>query len=586
MAVKVFISYKRHDADTERLLPPLLEALNRFGYVPFQDVKNIDPGEDWDEVLRRKIEYADEFLLLLSAAAAESDRVEDEVRNADTFRRSRKNKKPGIIPIYINFDGPLNPALTRILDPLEHLPWSSEADTPIVIERIRTLVRERRRPELIKKTIAAALAALLIILFAHSMVQIAQIRNARSSVADALAAFGRLRADQRLLVPRLWLAGRWKPETLAAQAVEEHAAPMLASTARKELDHGLLLSAQAAVLRGRNMTDIAQRVYNEQHYEFLVTSIDAREEIAGRSLAVSTDAKAYRIAVGGHIWRCAEPIGQRPCVELAPSSRQPVVAAAAFDSQTLRLVGYSGDVTKLDLVSGQESSPSATDATFVAADQGNVATSFDRRADGGISVRVDQAESALRPRDSSDLGRLKMLAFGPCDDCITTLGIDGVVKIWRWSSTAAGNVRTLPGKALLLAASRSGHRLALISSAGDLGFYDADANAEVRSPSIDLSDAESMAISPDGRHVAVVHGGNVTIFDGATFWTLTDATKRPKSIAVAFAGNDYLVTRTPSDARVWRLRSPDRRDLTPNERWTEWRQKFGLGGAGVITRED
>ena len=49
MAVKVFISYKRNDADTERLLPPLREALERFGYVPFQDVKSIDLGEDWDD---------------------------------------------------------------------------------------------------------------------------------------------------------------------------------------------------------------------------------------------------------------------------------------------------------------------------------------------------------------------------------------------------------------------------------------------------------------------------------------------------------------------------------------------------------
>jgi hypothetical protein len=587
MAVKFFVSYKRNDPDTERLLPPLRKALKGFRYKVFQDVVDIDPGENWETKLSDSIEGADEFLLLLSAAAAQSERVEDEVHIANTFWRS-KNKKPRIIPIYINIDTAQNPKLQRILeDPrIEHLSWKSEENTQYIAQRIREMVNKRRLLPRIAKTTAAMVAALLTILFVHSMIQIAQLRNARSSVADALAAFSRLRGHEHLFVPRLWLAGRWKPETLAAQALEEHAAPMLASTVRKEVDHGLLLSAHAAVLRGGNITNVAQRVYDEQHYDFLVTSIEAREEIAGRSLAVSTNPTEWHIAVGGHIWSCAEPIGQRPCVERAANSQQPVVAAAAFDSQTLRLVGYSGDVTTLDLLSGQESLSSTSDATFVAADQGDVATSFDHRGGGGISVSIDQAESVLRPRDSGDLGRLKMLAFGPCDDCITTLGIDGMVKIWRWSSTTAGNVRTLPVKALLVAATRSGHRLAVISSAGDLRFYDTDGKPEGASPSIDLADAESMAISPDGGHVAVVHGGNVTIFDGAAFWTLTAATKQPKAIAVAFAGNDYLVTRGPSDARVWRLRSTERHDLSPSERWTEWRKKFGLGGAGVVTRED
>src|SRR3954447_10469939 len=585
MAVRFFVSYKRNDPDTERLVTPLCEELEGFRYKVFRDVIDIDPGENWETKLSDSIESADEFLLLLSAAAAQSDRVEDEVRIANTFWKS-KNRKPRILPVYINLETVQNSKLQRILEDtrINHLTWKSETDTPIIAGRIRALVNKRRLLPRIAITTAVVLATLLIGLFVHSMIQIAQLHNPRS-VADALAAFDRLRGHERLFVSRLWLAGRWKPETLAAQALEERAAPMLASTVRKEVDHGLLLSAQASVIRGGNITNVAQRVYNEQQYDFLVTSIDPREEIAGRSLAVSTNAKEWRIAVGGRIWNCAEPIGQRPCVESPRSSRQPVVAAAAFNSQTLRLVGYSGDVTTLDLLSGQESSPSATDATFVAVDQGDVATSF--ATPGGTSVSVDPAGPSLRPHDSGDFGRLKMLAFGPCDDCIATLGFDGVVKILRWRSPrAADNPLVLPGKALLLAATRSGHRMAVISSKGDLAFYGANAKPEGASPPIDLAEVESMAISPDGRYVAVVHGGNVTIFEGADFRTLTAAAKQPKTIAAAFAGSDYVVTRGPSDARVWRLRSTERRDLAPIERWTEWRKKFGLGGAGVITRED
>jgi hypothetical protein len=588
MAVTFFISYKRGDAETERLLPPLRTALKDFGYQVFVDV-DIDIGKNWEEELRHNIECADEFLLLLSAAAAKSERVEDEVRIADTFRNS-KNKKPRVLPIYINLeDGPENPALKRILDPIEHLKWKSEGDTSEVAARIRAMVRARRRPAVIAKATVAIAAALLIVLFVHSVIQIVQLRSARSSVTDARAAHGRLRSAERLLVPHLWLVGPWRPDALLGQSLDEHAAPMLVSNRRNDLDQGLLLSAEAAALRGGNVTDTAQRVYNEQHYELLVTSAAASEEIAGRSLAVTSNASEWRIALGGHIWNCAEPIELQPCVVSPVTSRLPVVVAASFDSHdTLRLVGYSGEETRLNLLSGEEPSREGNYATFVAADRGDVATSFDHVSAVGPSVKVDAAGTALRPRSSGDLGRLKMLAFGPCDGCIATLGIDGAVKIWRWSPDGAVRPIVPAGTALLLASSSSGHRLALIDSKGDLTFYSgADTKPEGDVPVIDLRAAESMAMSPDGHRLAVVHGGNVTIFeDGAAFWTLVAATKQPASTAVAFAGNEFLVTRTPNDARVWRFRSTERREIGPEQRLVEWRKKFGLSGAATGAGKD
>ena len=607
MAVRFFVSYKRNDADTESLLPPLRKALEGFRYYVFfnyevlQDV-DIDAGDEWRKTLKSNIELSEEFLLLLSAEAEKSPYVQGELKTAKEFWDSKKKRprakyfwhskyeQPRLIPIYIKLKKSENPELNSILvlDDIHHLEWNSDADTPIVAERIRKLVGKRRRLGVIVRAAAAVLAAVLISFFVHSTIQVVQIRNARSSAAETLAAYDRLRAAERLFVPRLWLVGGWKPQTLIAQALNERAGQILTSPLRNQVDQGLLLAAQAAMLSGGKLSDAAQRVYDEQHYESLVTSIAAGQEIEGRSLAVSSEAAPWRIAIGGRIWSCAEPIGQHPCAASARRSRLKVVDAAGFDSQTLRLVGYSGEVTTLDLLSGRESSAPVTDATFVAVDHGDVATSFDHGAAGGPSVRVDPAGSAVGPVISSDFGRVKMLAFGPCSDCIATRGMDGVAKIWHWTSRSdAGNPRVLPGKALSLAATRSGRRLALINSAGDLVFYGADAKPEGAAPLIDLSDAESMAMSPDGRHLAVVHAGNVTIFDdGTTFRTLIVATKQPRAIAVAFAGNDFLVTRTPVDARIWRLRSTDRRDLGPKERLSEWRKKFGLAGAGVVQGKD
>src|SRR3954453_4944662 len=114
MAVRFFVSYKRNDPDTERLLPPLCKAVEGFRYKVFRDVVDMDPGENWETKLSDSIESADEFLLLLSAAAAQSDRVEDEVRIANTFWKS-KNRKPIILPVYINHETVQNPKLQPIL---------------------------------------------------------------------------------------------------------------------------------------------------------------------------------------------------------------------------------------------------------------------------------------------------------------------------------------------------------------------------------------------------------------------------------------------------------------------------------------
>src|SRR4051794_18416032 len=148
MAVRFFVSYKRNDPDTERLLPPLRKALEGFRYNVFfkyrvfQDL-DIDGGEKWKKELNRNIECADEFLLLLSAAAAESRYVQDEVRFADFFR-TPANRKPRILPIYINVEKSENAELKQILnlDDLEHLNWKSEKDTPNVISEVRRLVRK------------------------------------------------------------------------------------------------------------------------------------------------------------------------------------------------------------------------------------------------------------------------------------------------------------------------------------------------------------------------------------------------------------------------------------------------------------
>jgi hypothetical protein len=573
MAVEIFISYKRNDPDTQSLFEPLLKVLRRFRYKPVYDTQDLDAGEPWESTIEDKIEHADFFVLLLSEAASRSEQVKKERDAAN--RGYRRRKRPRIIPVGVNFEP---------RDVLEELTWHSGEDPePIAIE-IRKIIRKARRWGVIARTAAAIAAALLLAFVAFSSIQITRLTDPRTDEGVVLAAYAQLKGSERLLVPRLWLSGRWAPETMAAQAFETRAAPMLQSSRRACVDHGLLLHAQAAALRNAPISAQVWTAYsNELHYDLLVTTIDAGDEISNRSLTANAGPARWIIAAGNRVWSCPQPLGQQPCGPLMKSRHQShVISEALVTDQTLLLAEYLGErrLTRLNLDSGVEEDI-ATEAAYVAADRGDVAIAFDHRQPGTPSVRIDLAGNALGPEWSGDLGRLREIAFGPCDDCISMIEAKGTGKVWRRGS---GRNQTTPlGDGLLqLAATRVGHRLAFIDRRGRLAFSGADPRQTTPGPTIDLRGTGAMSISPDGRRLAVVHDERVTIFEqGKDPWTLIDASRTPTPVAAVFAGNDYVVTRTPWDVRIWRLGSAEQRDLQPQRRLAEWRKKLGLAAAGA-----
>ena len=96
-----FISYASSDRDRVLARAQMLEPLGiRF----FQDVVDLQPGQRWEEELRRRINECDVFLLFWSTAAKGSEWVQREVAYALDRQRTNPDALPAIVPVIL--EGP------------------------------------------------------------------------------------------------------------------------------------------------------------------------------------------------------------------------------------------------------------------------------------------------------------------------------------------------------------------------------------------------------------------------------------------------------------------------------------------------
>src|SRR5213593_1794186 len=299
-------------------------------------------------------------------------------------------------------DRPRDAELQKILDPIQHLTWHSEADTARLASDIRDAVAARRRPGVVRGAVLAMVVAAFALLFFYGRTQVTLLNKPKTDEAAAVAAYRRLQALEHLWLPRLFLRGAWRSDVLAqkyfgarAQFLDDEAAALLASAKREQVDRGLVLTALASLKRGSDSdrSRQAQAVYDHQKYDRLIATIREPQEVGGVGLSVRTGATQWRIAAGGHIWTCKQPIGERPC-DLTRQSAQLFVTASAFrsDDEVHLVATDSGDGTRLRL-SERTEDKTRTSATDIAVDDGEMATSFDHRsAPDDPSVVVDSRD--------------------------------------------------------------------------------------------------------------------------------------------------------------------------------------------------
>lgn len=103
---QAFISYASKDR-AEVLRRVQMLDLVKLKY--FQDLLDIEPGQQWEPLIYRYIDESDVFFLFWSQAAKESDWVEKEVRHALGKKGDNYHAPPEIVPVIIEGPPPVAP---------------------------------------------------------------------------------------------------------------------------------------------------------------------------------------------------------------------------------------------------------------------------------------------------------------------------------------------------------------------------------------------------------------------------------------------------------------------------------------------
>lgn len=132
-AKRFFVSYRRRAELDRGLATALVEGLARTGHEVFIDVQ-MPIGTQWVAEIERRIGWCDYLVVLLSEDSIHSEMVQGEVRRA--HRRREQEGRPAILPIRVDFAGPLGYELDSWLAPIQQRLWSGPGDSDALIAEI------------------------------------------------------------------------------------------------------------------------------------------------------------------------------------------------------------------------------------------------------------------------------------------------------------------------------------------------------------------------------------------------------------------------------------------------------------------
>jgi len=125
-AMQVALLYKRHAQPDEQVLRLLETQFTAHGYQVFID-RHLATGVEWAREIERQVRTADIVIPLLSAASISSEMLAYEIQIAHEAAQQQQGK-PRLLPVRINYDGPLPDPLAGILNPIQYALWNGPQD--------------------------------------------------------------------------------------------------------------------------------------------------------------------------------------------------------------------------------------------------------------------------------------------------------------------------------------------------------------------------------------------------------------------------------------------------------------------------
>jgi class 3 adenylate cyclase len=141
--LRVALLYKRNTEPDGRLLLLLEKRLSEGGHRVFVD-RHLAVGMQWAEEIDRQIRTADGVIPLLSEASIQSEMLAHEVHIAHETAQQRG--RPRLLPVRVNYTGPLPEGLAVVLEPLEYALWESPADDECMARSLLSALRNPAAP--------------------------------------------------------------------------------------------------------------------------------------------------------------------------------------------------------------------------------------------------------------------------------------------------------------------------------------------------------------------------------------------------------------------------------------------------------
>ena len=130
---RIFLSYKRNVEPDQTLAHELVAGLSGAGHAVFID-QRLSVGQTWAREIEAHVRDSQFLIVLLTAESSRSEMVRGEIELAR--HHAATHATPQILPVRLQFDGPLPYPLNAYLDAIQYARWNSPQETPRLLQEL------------------------------------------------------------------------------------------------------------------------------------------------------------------------------------------------------------------------------------------------------------------------------------------------------------------------------------------------------------------------------------------------------------------------------------------------------------------